>query len=532
MYIKILTMKQKLFNILLLLAVSMTACAQIDIKDKTLVFDNTTHEYLCSVPESAFDDGSVAAFACDTATIRFTFLPIVHLHGTFNNDYTNAIVDIISPEDTKTSTPLMKLYAKVKWRGGTSNRDGIHKRNYHVKFLTADGKKQEYKLFGMRKDDSWLMGAANNDLSRIRNRAAMNIWNEFAVKPYYADREPKAKTGTSGQFVEVFLNNRYMGIYDLSENIDRSLTKVKKLSTDDDGTVTVHGQLWKTKGFYITSFGEYPDYDSMSETWGDFETKYPDLSDMSLLDYSTLYDFVRYVNVADVDDFNAHISEYVDMPVLIDYFMFVNVIAAVDNYTGKNVFWACYDKQEEKKLTILPWDLDCTVGRYFQPGGIDPYLLEPTTHDDTYWANLLFYRLDSCETAPFHQQVLARYKELRKTYLSYENISSHYTRLMDMLTKSGAYARETERWSGDTDLFGQTLDFAAERDFITNWLKVRLETFDTYGFPVNPEKSGITPLYTDAAAGRGPIFNLSGQRLSAITMPGIYIVNGRKMLKK
>lgn len=525
-------MKQRLFYILLFLAVGMTTCAQIDLKDKILVLDNTTHEYLCSVPESSFDDGSVAAFVCDTATIKFTFLPIVHLHGTFSDDYTTAIVDIISPEDTKTSTPLMKLNAKVKWRGGTSNRDGIHKRNYHIKFLTADGEKQEHKLFGMRKDDSWLMGAANNDLSRIRNRASMNLWNEFAVKPYYADREPKVKTGTSGQFVEVFLNNRYMGIYDLSENTDRSLVKVRKLSTSGDGTVTVHGQLWKTGGHTNTSFWSYSDYDSMSDTWGDFETKYPDLSDMSPLDYTTLYDFARFVNDADVDDFNAHISEYVDMPAVIDYFVFVNTIAAVDNYSGKNVFWACYDKQTDKKLTLIPWDLDCTIGRYYLPGGIDPHELDPATHDDNYWGNRLFYRLDSCETAPFHQQVLARYKELRKTYFSYDNISAHYTRLMDMLTKCGAYARETERWSGDTDLFEQKLDFAAERDYITNWLKVRLETFDTYGFPVNPERSGITPPFTDASAGHGAIFNLSGQRLAAITAPGIYIVNGRKILKK
>lgn len=515
-------MKQILFSFSLLIVCCLNAGAQVSIDGK-LVYDSTTHSYLCSVPESAFDDGSVASFKCDTADIHFTFLPIVHLHGSFNNEYLPATVDIIAP-DLTVQDNMMQLNAKVKWRGGTSNADGIHKRNYHVKFLTDAGKKQELKLFGMRKDDSWLLGAANNDLSRIRNRAAMNIWNEFATKPYYSDREPKAQTGTHGQFVELFLNNRYMGIYDLSENIDRSQVKVKKLTSENDGTTTVHGQLWKTGNFKYTSFWEYGDYDVESVEWGGFESKYPDLSDMPQLDYSTLYDFVKFVCDADVEDFNLHIGEYVDMPALVDYFVFANVLAAVDNYSGKNLFWACYDKQDDKMLTLIPWDLDCTVGRYYLPDGIDPRYLDPATHDDHYWGNKLFYRLDSCATGDFHKQVVTRYEELRKTYFSSENLTSHYTKLMDMLAKSGAYGRETERWSGDSDLFGQTLDFAAEKEFIKNWLKVRLETFDTYGLP-----SAINTVYADIQHDRQHIYNLCGQRVNDTSRPGIYIINGRKV---
>lgn len=523
-------MKQIFLSFSLLIACCLSAAAQVSVEGK-LVYDSTTHSYLCTVPESAFDDGSVASFECDTADIHFTFLPIVHLHGSFNNEYLPATVDIIVP-DVAVQDNMMQLNAKVKWRGATSNADGIHKRNYHVKFLTDAGKKQELKLFGMRKDDSWLLGAANNELSRVRNRAAMNIWNEFAAKPYYSDREPKLQTGTHGQFVELFLNNRYMGIYDLSENIDRSQVKVKKLTTEEDGAITVHGQLWKTSSREYTNFWSYTDYNAVSDTWGGFVSKYPDLSDMPQLEYSTLYDFVKFVCDADTSDFNAHIGEYADIPAIVDYFVFVNILAAVDNYGGKNMFWACYDKQESKKMTPIPWDLDCTVGRFYLPGGIDPYFLEATTHDDEYWACKLFYRLDSCATGDFHNQVFTRYKELRRTYFSYENLSNHYAKLMDMLTKSGAYARETERWSGDSDLYGQSLDFAAEKEFILNWLKIRLETFDTYGFPYKQRQVGLDVLLADKSARNGMKFTLSGQRLSSITAPGIYIINGRKTVVK
>ena len=183
-------------------------------------------------------------------------------------------------------------------------------------------------------------------------------------------------------------------------------------------------------------------------------------------------------------------------------------------------------------LTLIPWDLDCTIGRYYLPGGIDPRYLAPATHDDHYWGNKLFYRLDSCATGDFHKQVVARYEELRKTYFSLENLTNHYIKLMDMLAKSGAYGRETERWSGDSDLFGQPLDFAAEKEFIKNWLKVRLETFDTYGLPYKQGEAGIHNVYNDKAAGSDIIFNIWGQGLSSIAIPGVYIVNGKKVILK
>lgn len=500
--------------------------AQIDIHNVALVYDRQADRYLCSVPESMFDNGSVEAFQCDTAKVEFTFLPIVQLHGSFSNDYTIGSVDVFMPDnDNKTSLP-----AKIKWRGGTSNSPTTHKRNYHIKFVDENGDKQDRKFYGLRKDDSWLLNAANNDLSRIRNRAAMDIWNEFAVKPYYAEYEPKVQTGTHGFFVELFLNDEYMGIYDMSENIDRQLLKLKKYDNDQ----TIHGQLWKGKSFENACMWNLHDYDNTSAMWGGFETKYPDLDDVSPTDYSTLYNMIYFVREASVEQFNNEIGEYIDMSAMVDYFVFMNIIAAVDNYSGKNMFWACYDKQADKKLTPIVWDLDCTIGRYFNPDEMDPYYLAPDTYDDIYWGNKLFYRLDSCATGSFHQLCVERYKQLRTTYFATDNITSHYTKYMDQLTKSGAYQRETAKWSGDSDLFGQTLDFAAERMYIENWINVRLNTFDYHGLPTT-----IQPVYAEQSdsfqhngIGSERIYNICGQRVNSIRTPGIYIRNGRKIIER
>lgn len=504
----------------LLCTVVMSAQDDI-ITNRTLCYDRLTNTYLCSVPENMFDDGSVEHFTCDSATIHFTYLPIVRLHGTFGYEYATGNIDVIMPDGT---TSTLQMPAKVKWRGGTTNAESKHKRNYHIKFIDDNGKKQDRKFFGLRNDNNWLLDAGQADLSRIRNRAAQDLWNDFSTKPYYIDKEKKALTATRGEMVEVFINDEYRGIYNMMENIDRSQLKIKKY---DEETATIHGQLWKGKNFDNSGMWSYTEYDNNCEAWGGLEIKYPDFDDVNPTDHSLIYDFVRFVCDASNDDFAAHIEEYVDMPTLIDYFVFINVLAAVDNYSGKNYYWACYDKQVDKKLTIAIWDLDCTIGRYISPDGMDPYYLLPDTHDDYYWGNKLFYRLDSEDVNGFHDRCIARWEELKTTFFAPDTFASYYTRLMDRLSKSGAYDRETERWSGDTDIYGQTLDFAKERKFITDWIDIRWETFNKFGFPT----SSINAVTTSDAA-RGDIYNLQGMRLSTVSQPGIYIQNGRKIVKK
>lgn len=497
------------------------AYAQSSITDnRALFYDKRTATYLCCVPETLFDDGSVSRFSCDTATIHFTFLPIVHLHGNFGMEYSIGTVDVIMPD---TNLDEAQMSAKIKWRGATSNSETKHKHNYHIKFLDDKGKKQNRSFFGLRSDNNWLLDAGQSDLSRIRNRAAQDLWNDFATKPYYSGQEEKAHSATRGKMVEVFLNDEYLGIYGIMENVDRMQMKLKKY---DEVTGTIHGQLWKGSGFTYTHMWSYNNYDNERENWGSFFTKYPDIDDVCPTDYALIYDLVRFVCEASDEDFAAYIEQYIDMPVVIDYFLLINALAAVDNYSGKNIYWACYDRQTDKKLTLAVWDLDCTIGRYMSPQGMDPYFLQPDTHDDYYWGNQLFYRLDAGNVNGFHDRCIKRWNEVRKTYFSDERFTDYYTCLMDMLSKSGAYDREEERWSGDSDIYGQTLDFKAERLFITNWIKVRMQTFDAKGFPTD----AIRNVWCSDFGEGNTLYDLQGLRIENPTHPGLYIRNGKKFV--
>ena len=162
-------------------------------------------------------------------------LPIIKLTGDFGYDYQEGIVSIIYPDGSSDQ----QLSAKIKWRGGTTNTEEKHKRNYKIKFT------EDHSFFGLRNDNNWILDAGQADVFRLRNRIATELWNDFATKPYYINEQPKALSGVRGEVVEVYLNDEYRGIYCFTECMDRKQLKLKKF--DQDGTI--HGTLWKSTGF-------------------------------------------------------------------------------------------------------------------------------------------------------------------------------------------------------------------------------------------------------------------------------------------
>ena len=263
--------------------------------------------------------------------IQSSVLPIVKLTGSFDNDYQEGSVSLNMPDGTY----IENIKATIKWRGGTTNTENTHKRNYTIKFS------EDQQLFGLRKDNKWILDAGNADVFRLRNRIATELWNDIAHKPYYAAQEPKALSGVRGQVVEVYLNEEYMGIYSLTECMDRKQLKLKKYNKE---TGEIRGGLWKAVGWGNSMMWSCEPYDNHSETWGDFEVKYPELDDVPETDYSTLYDAINFVVNSNDADFISHVNEYFDMPVVIDYYIFLYVLNAYDN-RGKNMYWAVYDRR-------------------------------------------------------------------------------------------------------------------------------------------------------------------------------------------
>ena len=460
-----------------------------------------------SYPISVEIDGKTNHF-----TLSFTFLPILHLSGDFNTEYSLGNVELQNPLQ---ATQVMT--AEIKWRGGITNGPTKHKHNYKIKFVDEQGEKKNYSFFSLRNDNIWILDAGQVDLFRLRNLIAGKIWNDFATKPYYSNVESDIYTASRGEVVEVFLNDEYLGIYNFCEPIDRKQLKLRKYN---ERSLKIHGGLWKSTGWGDATFMNIPKaYDNSQPTWGVFELKYPKLDEVCPSDYSTLYNAIKFVRTSSSTDFSEHVGDYIDIPVFIDYYLFVNVLNAFD-LAGKNLYWAVYDKQQYKKITLALWDIDCTVGQN--------YTNDPLHPDYVAWNSKpivptnITTRLMLLNVDNFKQKITNRYIQLRKGMFSFNNLANLYRHYYDLIKTSGAATREEERWSGDSDISFHTLNFEEELYYILDWLEHRLEFLDQYF----ADQYGV-----DTYASINDKYTISGMKVDGL-YKGITIIKGKKYFVK
>lgn len=467
-----------------------------------------------------------------TGFIQFTFLPLVKLDGEFGYNYEYGKVTIVDPNE---QVDHYLLPARIKWRGGSTNTVDKHKRNYNIKF------NDDIKLFDMRKDNNWILDAGQPDVFRMRNRIAMDLWNDMAHKPYYADQEPKARNGVRGIMVEVFLNDEYRGIYNFSEKMDRKQLKLKKV----DNSGEIHGILYKGKSYNNTSMNDsIYSYDNYSDTLLGYEVKYPEPDDdCDSTDWKPLVDINNKILILcyDPEEFEKQVEELLDVPVMIDYNVFLSSVNALDN-SGKNMYWAIYDKAITQCLTPAPWDLDCTFGQRW--GGtlvneeID--ITSPEHFSDVVVA--CFFNFNRTNALQYNDRVNERYQELRQNgnLLSTDSLIKRITKYYNAIKKSGAAQRETYKWSGDSDIIGEVIDFDKEYEYICDWITKHLEAVDKKGFPVVYDKEFMDSIFANIPSltinnkSDNYIYTLSGQRIDS-TKPlkhGIYIRNGKIIIVK
>ena len=440
-------------------------------------------------------------------------LPIIKLTGDFGYDYQDGIVSIIYPDGSSQDS----LTAQIKWRGATTNAEGKHKRNYKIKFS------EDHSFFGLRNDNNWILDAGQADVFRLRNLIATELWNDFATKPYYIDKEPDALSGVRGKVVEVYLNDEYRGIYSFTENMDRKQMKLKKF--DKNGTI--RGVLWKSKDYGSSSMNIVPEsYDNKEAMMDVFEAKYPDLNDLDSTDYSTLWNAIDFVVNSSNADFKKHVNEYFDIPVVIDYYLFVTLLNALDN-EGKNMYWAVYDQTNNKMITPAVWDLDISMGAKSALQYNEDFISPEFNSGDV--LNLIT-RLKNLNVDNFNNRVRSRYAELRKTVFSIDSLQKRYKYYYNLLKASGAAEREAKKWSMDSDILGEIIDFDSEIEYIKNWITHRIIYLDKkflyYLY------SSITDIPVEQHNNTISIYNLQGQKMPVNQkLPkGIYIYQNKKYI--
>jgi len=498
--------KAKVLLFSLLSVVNLGLGAQVQFNGKNAAIDTLTNTWLLTVPRSVFGNDYLASVTLvdsvmqcmidgvevkdkyaftnvqpgaiyhlwavcgsDTvnANIQFTHWPVIQIYGFYlKNPYYWGTVIYTHPDSLVQET----ISSRVRWAGSSTAASDRKKHNFHLKFYNADGSKKNMSFFGLRSDFHWRLDAGQVDFARVRNRVAKDIWADFAHQPYYAAYEPKTVYNyVRGDFVEVFLNDEYMGIYSLNEHMDRQQLKLKKY---DYATKSFHGGLWKPmKWTYVTLFRELPTITPTKKNWDQFYVKYPNIDDVSPTNFQTLYDAGYFSTHATDTVFRDSVKYYFDIPVLRDYYLFTVLLQAPDN-VGKNTYYACYDVATDKRLTMAIWDLDCTQGQYWSNVGSN-YHHEHVGPEKDFMAtalssHIVFNRLYNLDLT-FHGKATERYWELRGSTFNPDSILARYEAYFAEMRSCGADQREITRWSKGTDLGGRELNFDNELVYLRDW---------------------------------------------------------------
>lgn len=465
------------------------------------------------VPMPAAYAGEEVRFVPDTTHVDV--LPVMALtydEGAFSAmTFTPATFTLYEADSVST-------YAcRVRRRGATSLV--YDKPNYAIKVVDDEGEDQDVRLCGMRKDNYWVLDGMASDYGKVRNRVSMDLWLDYSRPPYHQEAEPKAVNGYRGRYVEVWVNDRYEGLFCLMERVDRKQLKLKKYkkaheAPDADSVpqlVPAHhrGLLYKavngtqTRTPYLLYQSNEPD--NTRHSYDGMQGEYPDVAAGEPWTWEPLRNNIYYLAAKTSTTFNKHIGEYYDVPVFIDYVLLVDLLVATDN-VGKNVMYWMYDQSSaDQRLGITPWDLDTTWGRNYMGSPVSASKeLSSKSNFDTRFRK--WYK--------DYDQILAnRYAELRDSLWQAEALMARFDAYFDLFALTGAWDRELARWGASNC---KTRDLGQERDYLRQWISGRLAFLDeTYGYasqPEEPEPEGIDTL-TPEAEGPAACYDLMGRRL-------------------
>ena len=394
--------------------------------------------------------------------LKLSTLPLVFVEYHGSDLYANQVpgtMTVVDPDYALhgQDAAVTAYEITIGYRGQSSLN--YKKHNYTV-HLWQNGEKYKTSLLGLRKDEDWILCGAMNDMLRLRNTVAMDLWDEFYTLPW----DPARSGAIDGEFCEVYMNGKYIGLYRLNERLDR-----KQVAIDKENGQIVRSVQSEASGVNLMDFttvGKRLPGDS--EIWYNMELKYPKPGDMTAADWDRFYDFLQFIVNSGAEDFAAHIGDYIDIENFADYYVYITATGATGNMI-KNLYFVMDDKTEDPRYRLIPWDMDGSFGRRN----------DATKREvDIISSNHLFEWLVKYNAGGFNDICREKWQQYKDTVFSYEHMMALFQKYYDQLDATGVWEREAAAWPNFKDTF--TFRAANELDYVYDYMKQRWDFVDSF----------------------------------------------------
>lgn len=305
------------------------------------------------------------------------------------------------------NTPVLDHNVDIRIRGNSSRF--FDKPGYLLKFVDENQKKAQVEVMGMGAHDAWALHGPFLDKTLIRNYMWYNISGQIM------EWAPKA------EFCEVFLDDKYQGVYVMVEQISVGESRLNLKEKDPRYPATsyiVRLDRPDVEEFILDNFSNYS-----LKSVNEFDIKYPKSSDLDLdtIEYISkdLSQFEKAIYSYDYDSKRFGYSRYIDTQSFIDYMIINEVTQNLDAGTYSTYVY----KDLSGKLKPVVWDFNNCTNNYMD----DSLSTEGFFIRNKLW----FFMLTKDEE--FNAHIIRRYNYLRRTVLSDEYLEAFIDETIDYL---------------------------------------------------------------------------------------------------
>ena len=329
-----------------------------------------------------------------------------------------------------TDAPQYDYYAGIEVRGSSSQM--FLKKSYGLETWDSLENPVDTSMLGMPDESDWILNANFTDKTLLRNTMAYQEWMDLG---HYATRY---------RHVELFLNNRYKGVYIFSEKIKRDKNRVdiaKLTPTMNSGDSITGGYIFKidkqtgSGGAGWASPFPPPANPIGQYIW--FQYEYPKAVEITVPQKEYIQEYVNFFETALNGPWFADTAlgfrRYAVEATFYDYFIVNEFSKNVDGYRLSTFLHKERDSLGGKLRMGPVWDYDLAWHNADYCGG-DSYegwaYQFPCDYD---WWQIPFWWQRMLEDTLFANHLNCRWQEVRGSFLSNESVNGWIDSLATVL---------------------------------------------------------------------------------------------------
>lgn len=324
--------------------------------------------------------------------------------------------------------------AEIKFRGGMSSKYDKH--SYTVEF--ADKK----SIDGLDESKHWVLTSSYIDKTFMRHKLCFDLFrqmNSNNIAPHCS-------------YVKVFENEHYNGLYILMERMDKN--RLHLVKGDKKAFIFKEPPL-----FYPVNPAE--NRDSLYLESQEYPKSKKGAANGPLLELEKL------IFEGSDENFKKQIFQYLDMDNIIDWQL---LLMFTNNGDGQLKNYYIYRQDSESPMRIALWDYDHGLGR---DGDNERNMLERMLDEKR---NTLMKRLIELNPERFNEKMAQRWKELRKSTITVQNIDKMIAENNEVIEP---YIKENAKlWPVDGKWYFDKNDYYQEIKLIQTYVKKRLIQMD------------------------------------------------------